>query len=175
MDNVSITNGQYSLKIHIAIKDKELIDNFLSTIQSTNKTKVRNGKNTSYYVSLTSRHMCESLMNYGIIPHKTGLEVFPKDIPKEYYRDFIRGVFDGDGITDISKKRSGFVGSYNLVNSILSILNYKEIRIFKTKSENIFYFLGGKKFSKFLFQYMYEDRELYLTRKFERMKYICEN
>lgn len=173
--NVSITNGQYSLKIHIAIKDKELIDNFLSTIQSTNKTKVRNGKNTSYYVSLTSRHMCESLMNYGIIPHKTGLEVFPKDIPKEYYRDFIRGVFDGDGITDISKKRSGFVGSYNLVNSILSILNYKEIRIFKTKSENIFYFLGGKKFSKFLFQYMYEDRELYLTRKFERMKYICEN
>lgn len=103
--NVSITNGQYSLKIHIAIKDKELIDNFLSTIQSTNKTKVRNGKNTSYYVSLTSRHMCESLMNYGIIPHKTGLEVFPKDIPKEYYRDFIRGVFDGDGITDISKKR----------------------------------------------------------------------
>lgn len=173
--NVSITNGQYSLKIHIAIKDKELIDNFLSTIQSTNKTKVRNGKNTSYYVSLTSRHMCESLMNYGIIPHKTGLEVFPKDITKEYYRDFIRGVFDGDGITDISKKRSGFVGSYNLVNSILSILNYKEIRIFKTKSENIFYFLGGKKFSKFLFQYMYEDRELYLTRKFERMKYICEN
>ena len=34
--NVSITNGQYSLKIHIAIKDKELIDNFFEKYSSIN-------------------------------------------------------------------------------------------------------------------------------------------
>lgn len=172
--NISITNGQYSIKVHIAYKDKEIIDNFLYHIESTNKTKLKNGDNPSYYVSLTSRHMCESLMKYGIIPNKTGKEHIPKNIPYMYIRDFIRGIFDGDGITDVSKCRSGFVGSNNLVNSILKEIN-ENLRVFKTKSDGIYYFLGGKKFSRRLFQYMYEDSSLYLIRKYERMKYICNN
>lgn len=117
--NVSINNSQYSLKIHISYNDKELIDNFLDVNKSTNKTKIKNGIHMSYYVSLTSKHMCESLMKYGVVPNKSGKENFPSDILKEFKRNFIRGVFDGDGITDIKCFRSGFVGGYNLVNSIL--------------------------------------------------------
>ena len=48
-------------------------------------------------------------------------------------RDFIRGVFDGDGITDISRFRSGFVGSNNLVNRILVELNRSDSRILVLK------------------------------------------
>ena len=119
--------------------------------------------------------MCESLSNYGIVPQKTGFEIFPDNIPKVYIRDFIRGVFDGDGITDIRRFRSGFVGSNNLVNRILVELNRCDLSIFNTKSKNICYFLGGKKFSRELFEYMYNDSTLYLKRKYERMKYICNN
>ena len=140
-----------------------------------NEAKMKCGKNPSYYVSLTSRHMCESLSNYGIVPQKTGFEIFPDNIPKVYIRDFIRGVFDGDGITDIRRFRSGFVGSNNLVNRILVELNRCDLSIFNTKSKNICYFLGGKKFSRELFEYMYNDSTLYLKRKYDRMKYICNN
>lgn len=173
--NVSVFNGQYSIKIHIALKDKELIEKFLSAIESDNKIKIKDGEHPSCYVSLTSKHMCESLMNYGIVPQKTGDEKFPEAIPERYKRDFIRGVFDGDGITDVSKFRSGFIGSYNLVNSILKELKEYDLKVFNTKSEGIYYFLGGKKFSRFLFEYMYKESTLYLTRKYDRMYYICTN
>lgn len=172
--NVSISDGQYSIKIHIAYRDRELIYKFLEHIQSSNKVKIKEGENPSCYVSLTSRHMCESLMKYGIVPQKTGKEIFPLQVPEKYKRDFIRGVFDGDGITDISKGRSGFVGSNSLVNSILKELN-EELTVYQTKSRNVYYFLGGKRFSRKLFKYMYDDTELYLERKHERMKIICNN
>ena len=73
-----IYNGQYSIKIHIYYKDKELINQFLKYIKSTNTVKLKKGKYPSYYVSLTSKHMCESLMKYGIVPRKTDLNVSPK-------------------------------------------------------------------------------------------------
>ena len=119
--------------------------------------------------------MCESLMKYGIVPRKTGFECFPKSIPKEFKRDFIRGVFDGDGITDIRNCRSGFVGSNNLVNNILAELDKSNLRVFNTHSKNVYYFLGEKNFSRELFEYMYENATLYLKRKYDRMKYICNN
>ena len=42
--NVSIYNGQYSIKIHISYKDKELINQFLKYIKSTNTVKLKKRK-----------------------------------------------------------------------------------------------------------------------------------
>ena len=171
--NVSIYNGQYSLKIHIAFKDRELIDGFLKEIQSTNKTLIKENKYKSYYVSLTSVHMCKTLIKLGVIPNKTSKEYIPK-LNKKYIRHFIRGFFDGDGITDISKKRSGFVGGKTIIEELLRVLQENKIKIFKTKNgDNIYYFLGGKKFSKRLYDYLYKDSNVYLKRKKLRMEYIC--
>lgn len=171
--NVSIYNGQYSLKIHIALKDRELIDGFLREIQSTNKTIIKEKKYKSYYVSLTSVHMCKTLISLGVIPNKTSKEYIPK-LDKKYIRHFIRGFFDGDGITDISKKRSGFVGGKTIIEELLRVLEENKIKIFKTKKgDNIYYFLGGKGFSKRLYEYIYKDSNVYLKRKKLRMEYIC--
>ena len=42
--------------------------------------------------------LCEGLIQNGVLPAKSCKEVFPKNcIPKEYWKDFIRGIFDGDG------------------------------------------------------------------------------
>lgn len=128
--NISIYNGQYSLKLHVALRDKEIIDNFLKVINSSNKTKVKEDINSSYYVSLTSRHMCDSLIKFGVIPCKSGKEIFPTQIPAGLYHHFIRGFFDGDGITDISRRRSGFVSSKNMIKSILIALNEPQRSIY---------------------------------------------
>lgn len=169
--NVSITKEQYSLKFHIAIQDKEIVDKFLKVINSSNKTKVKT-KSESYYVSLTSVHMCKSLIKLGVIPNKTGKEIIPKDIPDELIRHYIRGIFDGDGITDISRKRSGFVGSVNIINDILKILNENLTTFEAGKNKKVVYFLGGKKFSKKLYYYLYKDSNVWLERKRARLEYI---
>lgn len=169
--NVSITNSQYSLKFHIAIQDKEIIDKFLKAINSSNKTKFKEASN-SYYVSLTSVHMCRRLIELGVIPNKTGKEIIPKDIPDELTSHYVRGVFDGDGITDISRKRSGFVGSVNMISDILILLN-ENLTTFKAgKNKKVVYFLGGKKFSKRLYVYLYKDATVWLERKRTRLEYI---
>jgi transposase-like protein/plasmid maintenance system killer protein len=171
--NISITNNQYCLKLHIGIEDKELIDKFLYAIQSTNKTKIKEGIHTSYYVSLTSVHMCKTLMNLGIVPGKSGKEVFPTQIPGTLYKHFIRGIFDGDGITDVKRKRSGFVGSENIVSNIMDVIGIKLNMIRNKKNENIFYYLGGKKYSKILYEFLYNDATIWLNRKRQRMDAIC--
>ena len=172
--NISIKDGQYSLKMHIALKDRVMIDRFLKEISSKNKTSIKNTVNPSYYVSLTSIHMCKSLMELGIMPRKSGKEIFPKQIPKDLYHHFIRGVFDGDGITDIKRKRSGFVGSYNIVQNILEVIEETNITVFNNKkNKDIYYFLGGKKFSRKLYEFLYKDANIWLERKRLRMKEIC--
>lgn len=46
---------------------------------------------------LTSKHIKDQLRKYGIVPQKTFTFSFPKHLEKKYWRDFIRGYFDGDG------------------------------------------------------------------------------
>jgi intein-encoded DNA endonuclease-like protein len=172
--NISITKGQHSLKLHIALRDKEIIDKFLIAIESNNKTKIKEGEHPSYYVSLTSIHMCNALMELGVIPQKSGKEIFPVQIPSELYHHLIRGIFDGDGITDIIGKRSGFVGSKNIIENILKNIDESNRTITGNKKNNdIYYFLGGKKFSRKLYNYMHGDAKVWLSRKRQRLEEIC--
>jgi hypothetical protein len=174
--NVSITNGQYSLKMHISITDRCIIDSFLRDIGSTNKTafKKKNG-NGSYYVSLTSKKLVERLIELGVRPRKTGLESIPSELSQEMKRHFIRGYFDGDGITCIKKmKRSGFIGSELILEEIQGELEtYQTISIANYSKAH--YFLYGIAQSKILYDYMYSDSTIWLERKRKRMDLICGN
>ena len=175
---ISIENGQYSLKLHISYNDKELIDNFLKVIESTNKTKYKpeNG-NGSYYVSLTSVHMVKSLIKLGVKPQKSGHEIIP-DIPENLISHFIRGYFDGDGITDVKQHRSGFISSYEVIDQIDSKLNINKKNLIQKHSKSVidvYYILYGKNDSKKLFDYMYKNATIYLKRKYDRMNIICNN
>ncbi|MGL4570171.1 MAG: hypothetical protein ACRCVJ_03820 [Clostridium sp.] len=152
------------------------MDKFLIHVGSSNKTKVKDCKNSkSYYVSLTSVHMCKRLIELGVIPNKTGRESIPKEIPDKLLHHFLRGFFDGDGITDISKRRSGFVGSDNMIKDILEILNENLTMFYAGKNKKVKYFLGGIKFSKKLYSYLYKDANIWLSRKRSRLEFIAFN
>lgn len=177
--NISITNGQYSLKFNISYNDKELIDNFLLDIESRNKASIKDvGDKKYYYVSLTSVHMIKSLIKHGVIPKKSGKEVVP-NIDEDLMHHFVRGYFDGDGITDIQKyKRSGFIAPYEVLkyfDNIVGINKPNLIRKAKTEKVDMFYILYGKKDSKILFDYLYKDSTIFLARKHNRMNIICNN
>lgn len=182
--NISNYNNQYSLKIHISYKDKEIIDDFLKEIKSTNKTKKKSTYNKiynksyeSYYVSLTSVHMVKTLLNNGLSFDKSGNELIPSTVPDNLMHHFIRGYFDGDGITDIKKNRSGFVGSYEILNNIMTITQINKVNLIARCScdMEIYYFICAKKDSKKLFNFLYKDATIYLKRKKDRMNIICGN
>lgn len=189
--NVSIKKGQHCIKVHISLTDREMIDGFMKWIESDNATSIKNkGKNPSYYVSLTSVHMVKSLMKLGVAPNKTENESLPP-IAKELVPHFIRGYFDGDGITCIKERktkseefahlsgsglRSGFIGGLNIITSIIQETKAHPFRFSRaTKNKEVYQIVGGQNFSRMLYDYMYQDATIWLERKRQRMDIICNN
>ena len=63
-------------------------------IRETNRLET---KTESVEIRSYNRKFCDSLSVYGIVDRKSGHEIFPKQIPNEFKKDFIRGFWDGDG------------------------------------------------------------------------------
>lgn len=53
----------------------------------------------SCMLTYNNKKMHTSLVDKGVVPNKTKIMNFPKDaqVPRKYLRDFIRGLYDGDG------------------------------------------------------------------------------
>lgn len=118
-------SGGYYLRFDLQQSDiqvLEFIKNELGVTSSiSNRTRTKSiGKYTSIThestLSIHSKELVLSLMELGVIPKKTGKEVF-SNIPKEYERDFFRGLFDGDGCVSQS--------SYKVKNGIKNRLSFK--------------------------------------------------
>lgn len=81
------------------IGDKILINKIKKTIQSEHKVSIRRrnaGRYTTYRLQIGSIEMCNDLINLGYRENKTHNLSVP-NVPREYFSDFVRGYFDGDG------------------------------------------------------------------------------
>lgn len=79
-------------------------------------------------LSFTSKSLRKKIESYGIINNKTfKLKELPKNLPREYMLDFIRGFFDGDGSIYITKDKKvgmSFTGAnQELLEDISQFLN----------------------------------------------------
>jgi hypothetical protein len=65
------------------------------------ENQITSGKNNNgtecRSVQLSSIHLCEALVSWGITPRKTTTLKLVKPIPHEFEADFVRGCWDGDG------------------------------------------------------------------------------
>lgn len=91
----NIQKDRNCLDINIHSKDREIVD-FIKSELKTSST-VKNRSKNQVRLTVYSKEIKDDLAKFGIIPAKTGKEIFPKLIPHQYKWDFIRGVFDGDG------------------------------------------------------------------------------
>ncbi|MEH7482381.1 LAGLIDADG family homing endonuclease, partial [Neobacillus drentensis] len=66
--------------------------------------------NTRYMIHFTNQDVADALRKYEIVPRKTNIIKFPS-LPDNVIRDYIRGVFDGDGTINpcvkLRKKKEG--------------------------------------------------------------------
>lgn len=95
--------GGYALAVQIHTKDRKIIE-FIHTelnCQSKIYDTIYNGSDgitrEQSSIVVNSKILVEDLMELGVIPQKTGKEIIPPGLPLEFFPDFFRGYFDGDG------------------------------------------------------------------------------
>lgn len=116
--------NKFQLSLELKEKDKYIIDLFNNAISSNYKVSI--ASNTHCHTKrarliITNNKFSQHLLEKGIVPNKTGKEIFP-DIQKEFYRDFIRGFFDGDGSIQFTKNNR-VRSKFHLVSCSKIILN----------------------------------------------------
>jgi hypothetical protein len=100
--------GYYCLTITASAKDVQHLERLRKILSST-KPLLYSSKTNSYRLIVNNKKLCKKLMKLGVIPKKSLIVRFPKNIPKQQLKHFIRGVIDGDGnVRFVERKRSPY-------------------------------------------------------------------
>jgi hypothetical protein len=182
--------------ISIKVQDKEICDNFIRDIEGDFTTKTYMMKKTTnseerrevYFAECSSHKMFSDLNRLGVVERKSLILTFPTEqqVPKHLIPHFIRGYFDGDG-TVITGARFGHTYSkvktpyikigFNGTKEMLEGINKyipETMSIHKEKrhpdTNTYFCYKSGTKTIKKIFDYLYKDATVYLSRKYQKFK-----
>lgn len=161
--------------ITLDLNDEYMLKNFLNAVKSN--TKVSHDGRGCGQACVRSTIFCNHLSKYGVIPNKTLLTYFPKNVDRKYWHSIVRGIFDGDGNIYLRQTNRrfnhslNFCGTHKLMSDLLEILSqelnlnvipkiydYKDRNLSEIKFQNLhdIYLVGN---------WMYGDFNLYLKRK----------
>lgn len=133
-DGYICTGRNYSIRIELANKDKYILEYISNRIFKSTYPVADVDNKQSSYLNITSKKMVSDLINlHGFDNNKSITASYPKTIGKNLHNHFIRGVFDGDGCIQITKRNEGMfeiTGQPKLIIPISKIIKYK----CKTKS-----------------------------------------
>lgn len=98
-----VSNGRFVIELQR--EDKHILEEIKDFLEYTGEivdkeVKCNNKVCLTSRLTITSANLCNILIELGVIPRKSLVLTFPKFLDKQYYPDFIRGYFDGDGCFD---------------------------------------------------------------------------
>lgn len=177
--NISVDENRLDLELNS--NDIEILERIREELKSERPIKTYQCQNgyTKSKLLFWSSHIKQVFIEYGIVPNKTYSKNFhaPYKLAKEYWIDYIRGFFDGDGCV---KKASSLTFELNSINKqfLLDIQNFMleyynikmEISIAHARpNEQVLYrlYCYGEK-AKQIYNVLYTPHSLYLQRKFNR-------
>ena len=166
------------IKIGLSSVDKSFLENIKNILHSNYPIRdylTKDGFSISEFI-FRSKNIKKKLAEYGIVNNKTKTFNFPYNLPKEFYIDFIRGYFDGDGTFCMSGQyRRASLCGYNqqFLQDIVSILeiqyNIPKVKIQKDNRGNTYYFQYSQASAKKLYELFYKNNpSLYLSRKYNK-------
>lgn len=130
-----------------------------------------------------STHLSQKLKELGCPQAKSFIIKFPEWLSEDLKSHFVRGYFDGDGSIKMSKKskewRINICGTKELTNYIgemvkLNINLTSSLRyISKTNNNTWILVISGNEQVKKFCDWMYQDANTYLDRKYERYLNLC--
>lgn len=176
-----------TISISLEECDKEILEKIcidmknehpLEYIDYSNKHDFGYSYKNQYRMLIFSSHMCNRLSEIGVVPNKSLLLEFSSAIPKEYYSDYVRGVFDGDGtfgVHNIEKYNGTITVS---ITSTYMFCSYLQIflhdnmgitsKIVESSNHNGITHdirISTKSDTKKFLDWIYQDAILYLQRK----------
>ena len=163
-DGVVSGEGQ---TVSFAQKEIEILDQIRHEMESNHPIGEYN--NGVHFLNINSKIIKDDLMNiHGLTPNKSKTVEFPH-VPEEYMHHFVRGYFDGDGSIYKKGNMINFVGgSDSFILDLRDILDDKEFDPIITSKDNHFrIYISGKKTIKQFGDWIYNDKGLYLKRKFD--------
>ena len=172
-----ITKSRNSDVFGICLKaeDKPHLEKFKQSLESDHKISEYLKKNT-VQILITRSNMVNDLIKHGCLRNKSQKDLYIPNIRENLVRHFIRGLFDADGCVTNDRKylKTIFTGSDTLIEEIQYILLVNGI-INKIKNpyyhnNNCVSVYYGKKDSERIFDYLYNDSNMYLDRKYNKFK-----
>jgi intein-encoded DNA endonuclease-like protein len=176
------TKSGSQVVLKLTIKDEEHLVMFKNNVESEHKISYYENKTISKkgtpstskncIIRINSNDMVEDLIDKGCTPRKTFTIDYP-NIDEKFYKDFIRGYYDGDGNFFYSEKTKMSVvtivcASPNFRNFLIDVMSrIPNVGIIHENKEKytikIVNILGIINF----LDYIYNDSKIYLTRKKE--------
>lgn len=134
-----------------------------------------------YRLLLFSKHMCEELNNKGITPNKSLTIGFPNWLNTNLIPHYVRGVYDGDGSIYRSYRNDNnlpITVTITATESFCKVLKdicKKELNIsagiYDASCHNGItkvFTLSGRNIAKKFLDWIYQDADLFLQRKYDR-------
>ena len=176
-------HGNY-IKIALQKKDIDHLEKFKKFLQADSIKISINDKAAIF--SIGCKKMAEDLKKLGVIERKSLILTPPEGkIPEEYYFDWIRGFFDGDGGISYSQKNNQWQSYVNSTKEVLEWIREKldlNTKPFNQqhygKKDNVWrlHFNGRKNIYKAWNKMYHNDSAtIYLDRKYEKYKLLCSS
>jgi len=176
----NVCKSSYAVSISLHKDDNDLLIDISEKMKSSYKIYFPPNKNMSV-LHLESKPLHNDLVKLGIMPNKSKILKCP-EISEEFFPDFIRGVFDGDGTVKVKQKRCKICSaSKDFINGLSKILKsmkiehrlYNEPYVYNgIKTDFYTVTIMRRKDVKKLYHLMYDNASLYMKRKkkaFEEM------
>lgn len=190
MEDASYLRGKY-LRVSSTDRDTILaIKKYLDSKHTIVETSPKKGKN-QYLLRIGNASLYNSLLEIGLHPNKS-LTIKMPPVPDEFFPDFVRGYFDGDGCVSlyrtkgvanqeiINKLSVIFTsGSFDFLKQLCNTLNTR-LRLRQQKvyrSDRSFQLRYATQDSVKLFEFLFlkhDQGQYYLERKFEIFNYYFQ-
>lgn len=172
-----------SLVVGLSIKDLshlERLKSFLryeAPIELYKAKTPKGGLNDYCRLSVHSKLLIAKLRGLGIIKKRPNFSLLLNQLPKESYRHFIRGVVDGDGTLDRSKRNNArlrMLGQSDLLEWISETLHLElglPTRTIYPRPGIHTIEYGGAAQARKAITWLYQDAQVFLERKIGRMEW----
>lgn len=173
----SVNSERYSLEVALKEGDLDHLEKLKHYFNSDRSIKYRE-KTKSYRIIIYSKELIKNLISLGCVQNKTYLLNMSKcfeNVPKHLINHFIRGYFDGDGSILRTKKTSMCAHKKEVLEIILYNLpdEIKKRTIYEERS--LYSFQYGVKKSKLFLNYLYDNANVYLNRKYLLYLKFCRS
>lgn len=177
----TVRKNKNEVKLTLSSIDKDILLKFQKEVggRPVKDYLTQDGFETSTWV-FTSEHIKKKLADYNIVPQKTFNFTFPKNLNKKYWKDFIRGYFDGDGsISTAGRSAIRFQicsATREVLETIIEFFEENEIprtSIMQTKKvHTLYYFQYSSVPTRQIYNILYYDNCLCLPRKKEKYEQL---